>query len=455
MENGTSKKDFTFDQIYDWSIKKAKTYCDETVLKQDYPVDGNLYCNATFDGYSCWNYTKAGTRVYGECPEFFIYEFGHTKSFPFKDCNKDGTWFRHPETNTSWSDYTTCAETIKVRRAHKVLYIYFSGYALSMVSLMLALCIFCCFRQLKCTRVSIHKNMFVSYILAAILWMSYYLSSALQPDVLQENPVWCRLLHILAQYATSSNYAWMFCEGLYLHTVLILAFINEKHVLILCIITGWVVPMIQTVIYFAIRVTSSEINKLCWHGQTNLQWIFLGPIALWLALNTFFLVNILRILCTKVSSMSQSNPLRHTLRATLILIPLLGIQYVAIPFRPVGHEDFLYAYNIVSAILVSFQGFFVSLLFCFFNGEVILLLKNQLGVHRQRKMSRSDTARSSMYFQLSNNNNASRPRLSICSPGVKTNDETGVKLVTETGVNLVTETKPEEKPPDQFIESNV
>ncbi|CAG2242532.1 unnamed protein product [Mytilus edulis] len=148
--------------------------------------------------------------------------------------------------------------------------------------------------------------MFVSYILAAVLWMSYYLSSALHPDVLQENPVWCRLLHILAQYATSSNYAWMFCEGLYLHTILILAFINEKHVLIMCIIIGWVVPMIQTVIYFAIRVTSSEINKLCWHDQTNLQWIFLGPVALWLALNTFFLVNILRILCTKVSSMSQS-----------------------------------------------------------------------------------------------------------------------------------------------------
>lgn len=35
------------------------------------------------------------------------------------------------------------------QRAHKVLYIYLSGYALSMVSLMLALCIFCCFRYCK------------------------------------------------------------------------------------------------------------------------------------------------------------------------------------------------------------------------------------------------------------------------------------------------------------------
>ena len=83
-------------------------------------------------------------------------------------------------------------------------------------------------------------------------------------------------------------------------------------------------------------------------------------------------------------------------------------------------------------------------MFLFVYIKVILLLKNQLGVHRQRKMSRSDTARSLMYFQLSNNNNASRPRLSICSHVVKTNDETGVKLVTETGVKLVTDTKPDE-----------
>ena len=44
--------------------------------KRDYFFTGSVYCNATFDGYSCWNYTKAGTRAFGMCPTFLVYRFG-------------------------------------------------------------------------------------------------------------------------------------------------------------------------------------------------------------------------------------------------------------------------------------------------------------------------------------------------------------------------------------------
>lgn len=30
------------------------------------------------------------------------------QGFAHKDCNADGNWFRHPETNKTWSNYTTC-----------------------------------------------------------------------------------------------------------------------------------------------------------------------------------------------------------------------------------------------------------------------------------------------------------------------------------------------------------
>ena len=46
-----------------------------------------------------------------------------------------------------------------------------------------------CFRQLKCTRVTIHKHLFLSYILTAVLWISYYGASSFHPHVVQENPV--------------------------------------------------------------------------------------------------------------------------------------------------------------------------------------------------------------------------------------------------------------------------
>ncbi|GFW21074.1 histone-lysine N-methyltransferase SETMAR [Trichonephila clavipes] len=81
-------------------------------------------------------------------------------------------------------------------------------------------------------------------------------------------------------------------------------------------------------------------------------------------------------------------------RATLILIPLLGLHYVVTPFRPVPRSPGEAIYETVSAIVTSFQGLSVALLFCFFNGEVIALIRkkwNQALLMRGRRMSYAAT----------------------------------------------------------------
>lgn len=50
---------------------------------------------------------------------------------------------------------------------------------------------------------------------------------------------WCQFLHVITQYAIVCNFAWMFCEGLYLHTVMMSAFTSGKSVIIACLIIGW------------------------------------------------------------------------------------------------------------------------------------------------------------------------------------------------------------------------
>lgn len=56
----------------------------------------------------------------------------------------------------------------------------------------------------------------------------------------------------------------------------------------------------------------------------------------WLQVNLFFLLNIIRVLVTKLrdTHRAESNMYMKAVRATLILVPLLGIQFVIFPWRP-------------------------------------------------------------------------------------------------------------------------
>lgn len=79
-------------------------------------------------------------------------------------------------------------------------------------------------------------------------------------------------------------------------------------------------------------------------------------IALFLQVNFFFLLNIVRVLVTKLrdTHRAESNMYMKAVRATLILVPLLGIQFVIIPWRP---ENRLAGeiYDYIMHILMHYQ----------------------------------------------------------------------------------------------------
>ena len=47
------------------------------------------------------------------------------------------------------------------------------------------------------------------------------------------------MLHVVTQYLVSCNFMWMFCEGLYLHTLIVRAFTTGNKLLFACYVTGW------------------------------------------------------------------------------------------------------------------------------------------------------------------------------------------------------------------------
>lgn len=66
----------------------------------------------------------------------------------------------------------------------------------------------------------------------------------------------CQALHVIVHYFLVCNYFWMFCEGLYLHTLLVVAFVSEEKMIKWFYCIGWGVPFVLTVIYASFRGTS-------------------------------------------------------------------------------------------------------------------------------------------------------------------------------------------------------
>lgn len=61
------------------------------------------------------------------------------------------------------------------------------------------------------------------------------------------------LLHLILHYFLLTNYAWMLCEGFYLHTVLVSAFISEKKLVRWLIALGWSAPAVFLILYGFLR----------------------------------------------------------------------------------------------------------------------------------------------------------------------------------------------------------
>ncbi|KAG7239836.1 hypothetical protein INR49_030548 [Caranx melampygus] len=255
-----------------------------------------------------------------------------------KVCNPNGQWFHHPESNRSWTNYTQCQAYTndKLKVAISLYYLAMVGNGLSIVSLIICLIIFSYFKSLSCQRISIHKNMFLSFILNSIVTIMW-LSVAVNNNANASNPVSCKVLAVLTQYTSTSCYFWMLCEGIYLHTLIIVAVFVGEQQLFWYYVLGWGFPILPALTYAAAR--GLFYNDNCWiSSHTHLVYIIHGPIHVALVVNFIFLLNIVRVLITKLKEThcAESTAYMKAVRATLILIPLLGVQFIVFPWRPQG-----------------------------------------------------------------------------------------------------------------------
>ncbi|XP_058475536.1 calcitonin gene-related peptide type 1 receptor [Solea solea] len=358
-------------------ILDSQYKCFEKMNRDAAYNKSGLYCSRNWDGWLCWDDTPAGTYTSQNCPNYFM-DFDPTEKAT-KYCWEDGQWFRHPDTNRTWSNYTLCNENTnaKLKSAYILFYMAIVGHALSIASLLISLAIFFYFRSLSCQRITLHKNLFCSYVLNSALTIINLGGVVSNPDVVVRNPVGCKVLHFFHMYMLGCNYFWMLCEGIYLHTLIVVAVFAEEQHLHWYYLLGWGFPLVPASIHAVARKKYFDDN--CWMSvDTHLLYAVHGPIMAALLVNLFFLLNIIRVLVTKLrdTHRAESNMYMKAVRATLILVPLLGIQFVIIPWRP---ENRLAGevYEYIMHILMHYQGLLVATIFCFFNGEVQAALKRQ------------------------------------------------------------------------------
>uniref|UniRef100_A0A8C9W9D7 Calcitonin gene-related peptide type 1 receptor-like n=1 Tax=Scleropages formosus TaxID=113540 RepID=A0A8C9W9D7_SCLFO len=404
-------------------------------------------CNSTWDGWLCWDDEKAGSTSHQPCPDYYNdfdtsgevekkkaapptplqappthplapstgpFPRPHRSSGPLtpplqtdakmatKICTESGHWFLHPESNRTWSNYTRCNKhTIESKMtALNLLYLALIGHGLSLASLFISLGIFFHFKSLSCQRITLHKNLFFSFMLNSVITIIWLTAVANNQELVQQNLTSCKVSMFLHLYLMGCNYFWMLCEGIYLHTLIVVAVFAEKQHLMWYYLLGWGFPLIPALIHAVAR--SYYYNDNCWiSSNTSLLYIIHGPICAALLVNLFFLLNIVRVLITKlkVTHQTESSLYMKAVRATLILVPLLGIQHVLLPYKPQERQA-AEIYDYVMNISIHFQGLLVATIFCFFNGEVQGVLKRHWNQHRIQfgsTLSHPDILRSASY----------------------------------------------------------
>ncbi|KAL4717451.1 hypothetical protein ACJJTC_000600 [Scirpophaga incertulas] len=344
-------------------------------------------CPRTFDGFSCWDETPASATAYQSCPEFVI---GFDASrYAYKRCMENGTWFLHPEGNKPWTNYTTCIDVEDLSFRSTINNIYIIGYSVSVAALLISIAIFLYHKTLQCTRIRIHIHLFSAFALNNILWIVWYKAVVEQVSVVQNNEVWCQILHIITNYFMVSSYIWMFCEGLHLHIALVVVFVKDEVAMRWFVATGWGLPLIIVGIYTVVRFLTPDATVRCWMELSDVFWIIVVPVLVSLFASFVFLVNVVRVLVTKLypaSKQQVSVAAKKAVRATLILIPLFGLHFVLIPLVPSHNSPGERIYQVISALLISLQGLCVAVLFCFTNHEVIIVVKASIS----RLLRRSD-----------------------------------------------------------------
>ncbi|KAL0984028.1 hypothetical protein UPYG_G00136080 [Umbra pygmaea] len=361
--------------------------CTRTLTENKFQGNG-IYCKGTFDKFVCWPHSAPG-NVSVQCPSYLPWITENDSRSINNECLSNGSWQYH-DVVVIFRDRRKCYEPEffkneedKVFRQSALRVISIIGYSLSFFSLLLATLLMSILRKLHCTRNYIHMNLFVSFMLRAMaVFTKEMVIYVMYTKLPSKDPGWnsysviavvCKASRVSMEYFVACNYFWLLVEAIFLHTLLFTAVLTNRRMLKTYMFIGWGTPLLFVMPWTVTKVMYE--NKECWaNNNIWIWWIIRGPINLSVLVIFIIFIKILKLLLSKLKAdQVRFTDYRYSLaRATLVLIPLLGIHEVIFTFviDECVQESSRYAKHFINLTLSSFQGFVVSVLYCFANGEV-------------------------------------------------------------------------------------
>ncbi|XP_045118796.1 uncharacterized protein LOC123508874 isoform X1 [Portunus trituberculatus] len=264
-----------------------------------------VFCNASWDTLHCWPPTPAGRIVKESCANVFSDVpalLDYPDAVAYRECGLSGTWLLG-----GWTNYSQCLNVIEQQAGpshvlEAVRYITFIGGLLSLFTLTATIFIFSHYRALECDRLRVHRNLVAALIIRflVMLVLTEPFVSRRSSYTYRDVDWLCKTLLALRMYAQMASINWMFVEGLFLHSRLTSNVFHSRAPFPLYYTIGWGAPLAFIVAWATTMALQHPAH--CWRGYSTLSyvWILVGPMVAALMVNLVFLVNIIRILVTKL-----------------------------------------------------------------------------------------------------------------------------------------------------------
>ncbi|RUS78460.1 hypothetical protein EGW08_013783, partial [Elysia chlorotica] len=232
-------------------------------------------------------------------------------------------------------------------------------------------------------RIRVHLCLLLASLLVAVsslMWEFFIDYSILHldddPNVLQRNPVWCRLLHLFKEYSIVALFMWMFIEFFHLHRLLMHAFTVPRS-LRFYYIFGFGFPLLMISIYGILRQSDEQLSKRCYISHSYLDLICNAPTLITLVVNLILLFRIVNVLVRQLAPHpNEPSSFRRALKAVVMMMPSLGIQYFMFLWtRPESYSTLRTVHDLLEEIVCSLHGTLIALVFCYFNKEIQTYLK--------------------------------------------------------------------------------